>query len=204
MSREGALLKNTAIITVGKVSTQMISFLLLPLYTAILSTEEFGIVDLLNTLVSLMLPIVTFQIEQAVFRHLIDIRGNKEQSKNIISTTLFTITIQCIVYLMIFFAISGFIQNEYKFFLATNVVACIFSSIMLQIARGLGDNKTYAVGSFITALSTIIFNVIFLVVFKYGAYGMLIASLLANILCAIYVFIKDKIILYLGKYFSGI
>lgn len=51
--------------------------LLLPLYTGILSTEEYGIVDLLNTLVSLLLPIVTFQVEQAVFRELIEVRGKR-------------------------------------------------------------------------------------------------------------------------------
>lgn len=198
MSREGALIKNTAIITIGKISTQMISFFLLPLYTAILTTAEFGIVDLLNTLVALMLPIVTFQIEHAVFRYLIDIRGNKEETRAVVSTTLFTIVLQSVVYLAIFVLISNFINNEYKFFLATNVIACIFSSIMLQIARGLGDNKAYAMGSFITAITTIIFNVIFLVAFKYGAYGMLLASLIANIICSLYIFIKDKIGMYIG------
>ena len=62
MSREGKLIKNTAIIMVGKICTQMISFFLLPIYTAILSTEEYGIVDLLNTLISLLLPLITLQI----------------------------------------------------------------------------------------------------------------------------------------------
>lgn len=198
MSREGTLLKNTLIITMGKVSTQMISFFLLPLYTAILSTEEFGIVDLLNTLVALMIPVVTFQIEHAIFRHLIDIRGKEDSIRKSISTTLFAIFMQCLIYLAIFIVISRWINNDYKFFLATNVIACIFSSIMLQIARGLGDNKTYAIGSFITAITTIIFNVIFLVVFKYGAYGMLIASLFANIICTIYIFIKHKLFKYIS------
>ena len=74
MDREKKLAKNTVILTIGKLCTQLITFFLLPLYTAVLSTEEYGTVDLLNTLVSLLLPIVTFQIEQAVFRFLIEIR----------------------------------------------------------------------------------------------------------------------------------
>ena len=81
MSREKILVKNTAILTIGKICTQMITFFLLPLYTAILSTEEFGIVDLLNTLVSLLLPIITFQIEQALFRNLIDVRENEQEKE---------------------------------------------------------------------------------------------------------------------------
>ena len=48
MSRRTELAKNTAILTVGKICTQCISFFLLPLYTAILSTEEYGTFDLLH------------------------------------------------------------------------------------------------------------------------------------------------------------
>lgn len=198
MSREKTLIKNTVIITVGKICTQMISFFLLPLYTAILSTEEYGTVDLLNTLVSLMLPIVTFQIEQAVFRRLIDNRDNDVEIKKIISTTIFTVFNQMIIYVLVFFIISPFINNDYKFFLLTNVMACIFSSIMLQISRGLGDNKNYAIASFITAISTIILNIVFIVGFEFGAYGMLMASLFGNLLCGTYIFVIKKIYKYIS------
>ena len=100
LSREKSLVKNTIIITIGKVCTQLITFFLLPVYTALLSTEEYGTVDLLNTLISLCLPIVTFQIEQALFRHLIDSRNNESEIKNTITTTLVTITVQSIIYLL--------------------------------------------------------------------------------------------------------
>ena len=197
MSREKNLLKNTVIITIGKICTQLITFFLLPVYTALLSTEEYGTVDLLNTLVSLCIPIVTFQIEQALFRHLIDNRNNEDEIKNTITTTLVTITVQSILYLLIFICISPLINNQYKYYLATNVIACIFSSIMLQISRGLGDNKKYAIGSFITALTTVLLNVLFIVGFKWGAYGMLTATLIGNIACSIYIFIAKKVYKYL-------
>lgn len=192
------MVKNTIIITIGKVCTQLITFLLLPVYTALLSTEEFGIVDLLNTLVSLCLPIVTFQIEQAVFRKLIDSRNNNEEIKSTITTTFFTILIQSGIYLTIFCIIAPFIHNDYKFFLATNVIACVFSSVMLQIVRGLGDNKKYAIGSFITASITVLLNVVFIVGFKWGAYGMLSATLIGNLVCTIYIVLAKRIYKYIN------
>lgn len=198
MSRGKTLFKNTIIITIGKVCTQLITFFLLPLYTAILSTEEYGTVDLLNTLVSLLLPIVTFQVEQAVFRHLIDSRDNREEQKKIISTSFFSVLIQCLIYLVIFFIISPFVNNDYKFFLATNVVAYIFASLTQQISRGFGKNNHFAISSFITAFTTIIFNILFLVVFKYGANGMLLANMLGQIVCTLY----NVIALKLYKYIS--
>lgn len=197
MSREKNLAKNTIIITIGKICTQLITFFLLPLYTGILSTEEYGTVDLLNTLVSLLLPIVTFQVEQAVFRELIEVREKKDKESRIISSAVITVIFQCIVYLIIFALISPFINNHYKFFLATNVVANIFLSLLLQIARGFGDNKKYAFASFISALSTIIFNVLFLVVIKLGANGMLLGTMLGQVVATIYLFISLKLYKYL-------
>ena len=197
MNREKNLAKNTIIITIGKICTQLITFFLLPLYTGILSTEEYGTVDLLNTLVSLLLPIVTFQVEQAVFRELIEVRGKKDKESRIISSAVITVIFQCIVYLVIFALISPFINNHYKFFLATNVVANIFLSLLLQIARGFGDNKKYAFASFISALSTIVFNVLFLVVIKLGANGMLLGTMLGQIVATIYLFISLKLYKYL-------
>ena len=198
MSREKTLFKNTLIITIGKICTQLITFFLLPLYTAILSTEEYGTVDLLNTLVSLLLPIVTFQVEQAVFRNLIDNREKEDIKKKIISTGIFSVILQCIVYICIFFLISPFFENQYKYFLATNVIAYIFASLTQQMARGLGKNTHFAIGSFLSAFTTIIFNLLFLVVFKFGAYGMLMANMLGQIICTIYNIISLKLYKYIS------
>lgn len=202
VSRESNLAKNTMIITVGKVCTQLVSFLLLPLYTAILSTEEYGVVDLLNTLVSLLLPLVTLQIDQALFRELVEVRDNESKKAKIIKTGISTVAIQCAVYVVIFIFLSPLLHNEYKFFLASNVLINAILGILLQIARGLGDNKSYAIASFFSASLTIVFNVIFLVVAQLGAKGMLMATFVGQLLAATYLIVILHIFQYLksGEY----
>ena len=197
MSREKQLAKNTLIITVGKICTQLITFFLLPLYTGILSTEEYGIVDVLNTLVSLLLPIVTFQVEQAMFRELIEVRTKENKKKGIISTGVITVIFQCFLFLILFAIISPFVNNDYKIFLATNVITYIFLSLFQQIARGFGDNKKYAVGSFLSALFTIIFNVLFIAIIRLGATGMLLGTMLGQLLAIIYLFFSLKLYKYI-------
>lgn len=197
MSKGKDLAKNTAIVSIGKICTQLITFFLLPVYTAVLSNEEYGVVDLLNTLTSLLLPIATLQIEQGIFRYLLDCRENKEKQTTLITTVSKFILVQSAICILIFLCASPFIHNEYKYFLMANLLMGILSSISLQICRGLGDNKTYAVGSFITGALTVILNVIFIVAFKWGAYGMLIATAISNLLCAIYVFVKKKVYKYI-------
>ncbi len=203
MDKEKQLFKNTAIVSIGKLCTQLITFFLLPLYTYALSTEEYGIVDLLNTLISLFIPIVILQIDQGVFRYLLDVRDKEEEKKKIISSTIFFTIIQSIIYLILFSFVSQFIHNDYKYFLAINLVAIAFSTILLQISRGIGDNVRYAVGSFLTGLVTVILNVVLIIVFHLGAYGLLIASLCGNIICIIYILFAKKLYNYTKvKYFD--
>ena len=84
-----ALFKNTGIIAIGQISTKIVNFLLLPLYTALLTTQEYGLVDILSTYSALIVVIVGFQINQAVFRFLVTNRKNKEKLIEICSTTFF-------------------------------------------------------------------------------------------------------------------
>ena len=197
MSKGKDLAKNTAIVSIGKICTQLITFLLLPVYTAVLSNEEYGVVDLLNTLTSLLLPIVTLQIEQGIFRYLIDCRENNEKQIKLITTIIRFMIIQSIACIVIFLCVSPFIHNEYKYFLMANLLMGIFSSLLLQICRGLGDNATYAIGSFITGAFTVVLNVIFIVAFRWGAYGMLGAIAISNFICSVYIFLKRKIYKYI-------
>lgn len=197
MSKGKDLAKNTAIVSIGKICTQLITFFLLPVYTAVLSNEEYGVVDLLNTLTSLLLPIATLQIEQGVFRYLIDCRENKEKQTTLITTIMRFMIIQLIICIIIFLCASPFIHNEYKYFLMANLVMGMFSTILLQICRGLGDNPTYAIGSFITGALTVVLNVIFIVSLHWGAYGMLGATAISNLLCSVYIFMKKKIYKYI-------
>ena len=212
-SREKALLNNTLIITIGTVCTKLVTFFLLPLYTGILSTEEYGILDLLNVLVALLLPIVTFQVEQAIFRELINARENEKNIREIISNGVFSVILQCICFGVLFIIIFPIIKNEYKIYLAINVMTSIFSSLALQISRGLGENRKYSIGSFISASFTIIFNVIFLVVLKMRVRGLLLGTMIGQVVCIMYLFvslrlssyisvklIEDKIIKKLWKY----
>ena len=88
MNQKTELLKNTVIIALGKLGTQVVSFLLLPLYTSKLTTNEYGTYDFLVTLSVFLLPIITLLMDESMFRFLIDAESKKEKKK-IISVTFF-------------------------------------------------------------------------------------------------------------------
>lgn len=194
MSREKQLVKNTLIITIGKISTQFISFLLLPLYTALLTTEEYGIIDIVSTYINLIIPLITLQIEQAIFRFLVDVRDNPKEEKEIISTVFVFLAGILIVMLIVFLILNNFIDVNYKYLVCANMISTMFFIITLQVSRGKGVNQVYAATSLLNTSINIISNIVLIAILKMGMNGMFISVFIANIISIIYLFARLDLI----------
>ena len=192
MGRKKELAKNTAILTFGKICTQSISFLLLPLYTALLDTAEYGSFDLLITYGTLLLPLVNWQFDQGIFRFMLDCRDDRKQQIELFSTVFITNTVQSILYIFVLGAVTAVINFTYGPFLIAYVVLHVYTALLLQFVRGLAKSAVYAIASFISASSTVVFNVITLAILKLGLRGLFIATILSQILAIVYLCIAIK------------
>ena len=186
------LLKNVYVIFTGKFFTKFKTILLLPLYTNILSSSEYGIVDLFMTYVVLLRPIVTFNVGEGVFRFLVDSRKKDKEKVKIISCGFYGILFRFIIFLFIFFIINLFFDIQYKFYLLLLLFVSFFSNFLLYIYKGNGNITGYTVGSFINGVSVVLFNLIFLLFFKWDIRGVLLANILGELLCILYLLFKDK------------
>ena len=192
MSRKGELAKNTAILTFGKICTQFISFLLLPLYTAILQPADYGVFDLLTTYATLLLPLINWQFDQGVFRYMLEYRKDKEQQQKLFSTILTIHIIQSLIFIVIMIIINSIHEISHISFLILYVTIQVFVALFLQFIRGLGKNSAYAVASFISAVSTVLLNILTLVVIKLGLSGLFISSIIAQVITLLYMIFVTK------------
>ena len=87
MSKSKELAKNTIILLVGKIFTQFLSFLLLPIYTRLIPADEYGTIDLILSYVIIAAPVLTIELEMATFRFLIDSRGEEAKQAVILNKT---------------------------------------------------------------------------------------------------------------------
>ena len=62
------LMQNTILLTISQFGSKFLAFILVPLYTSVLSTEDYGIADIVTTSVTLIIYICTFYIGSAVLR----------------------------------------------------------------------------------------------------------------------------------------
>lgn len=193
MNKKKQFAKNTIIIFFGKVCTQLISFLLLPLYTAYLTTSEYGVVDLIQTYVTLLVPIITLELEMSIFRWLIDSRGKDKETTKLISNNFYILLLSLSIFSILFIIASLFINIPFKFIILLDIIVCVLSGNFLQISRGLGKIMDFSISCILTGLTTVISNIVLIVFCHMQAEGMIISMAIANGVCALYLFIRLKL-----------
>lgn len=201
MNQKKQLMKNTIIIAIGKLSTQIISYLLLPLYTSQLDPSEYGNYDFICTLSIFLCPIITLLMEESMFRYLID-ADSKVQRKKIITQTIIYTFFGTVLFTIIAALIMGF-GTDYTAMYITAIITFVISNILIglsnALSRGLGKIKLYSVSNFILGISTIILNIVFILALSAGAEGLLWANTIANAFTAIVILGILKLPKYIGK-----
>lgn len=193
MNKKKQLAKNTLIIFLGKVCTQLISFFLIPLYTAYLATNEYGIVDLVQTYVTLLVPIITMELEMSIFRYLVDSRTDSKNTKKLISNNFYILSFCLSLFIILYLLVICFIDIPFKWIIFVDIIVCVLSGNFLQVARGMGKIIDFSISCILTGLTTVISNIILICFVGLKAEGMIISMALANGLCSLYLFIKLKL-----------
>ncbi len=200
MNHQNQLVKNTIIIAIGKIGTQIISYLLLPLYTAKMSVSEFGTYDFICTVSVFLCPIITMLMEESMFRFLID-ADTKQEKKKIITQTIFYTLIGTAIFIPLAIIILN-VATNYNASLIAVFIIFVISNILIglsnALSRGLSKIKLYSFSNFILGISTIILTIIILF-FKPSSEGLLWANAIANLATAFVIFIKLKLGSYIGK-----
>lgn len=191
--REKQLVKNTIIIFIGKFCTQFVSFVLIPIYTFFLSTDDYGYVDLIQTYISLFVPIFILRMDSGIFRFLIDERKNRQKQKEIVSSIFIFLGIQLVLLCVSFVIINHFWTLNYFVAIWLNIITFVIVNILLQLSRGLGNNIDYSIASVISGVSTIVLNILFIVFGRFNASYILYASSIANILASVYLMLRNHL-----------
>lgn len=187
MNRNKELAKNTVVIALGKICTKFVTFLLLPIYTHYLSTAEYGTIDMIITCTSLVAPILSLQMERAVFRYLIDARSKKEEQKKILSTA-FASVIPSIIIIAIAIPMAGLAFHlEHAALIGLIVITAILSNVALQIPRGLGKNLHFSVGSAIVGILNASISIIAVIFLHMGVAGILLSNIIAHLAGVAYI-----------------
>lgn len=177
--------------------SKLLIFFLVPYYTYVLSTAEYGTADLITTTASLIIPVVTLSITEAVFRFSMD---EKADYKALFSNGLLIVCIGGVISFVATKTLEdkniGGVWNLCWIL----IVAESLYNLAAQFIRGIGKTRLYAIGGFIQTLILVVLNIAFLLKFKLGILGYILAMVISYACVFLVYVIAGKIYMYVGRW----
>lgn len=181
------LISNTLLLLISNISTRLISFIFLPLYTSYLTQAAYGSIDLTNTAVNLLLPVFTLNIYDAVLRFALD----RTEDKSHVFTVGITITfIGCLVLLPFLPLLK--LQNglqDYVGYVYLIFVGQAFYTLLSNFARAIDKVRLMAGVSILGSLANFILNYYFVAIAKMGIMGYFYGMIAGNTIMIALLFI---------------
>lgn len=166
------LARNTILLSIGTIMTKGINFLMIPLFSSWLSTEDYGTFDLFLTYIALLIPLVTMSSSDAIFRFSVEKNDKAEKSKYIsngLSINLINTALVIVLILIIKVLIGWEFGVPFIFLLVTQMINDHLQGFM----RATKQLKLYSFSSVVTTLGIAIFVTIFVLVFEMGLIGII-------------------------------
>lgn len=189
------LIQNIGLLTLSNFATKLLSFFLVPLYTNILSTSEYGTYDLFYTTVSVLVPLLTLNIQDSVLRFALEKEYNRDAIVSL-AVRYFLFSCGFVSIALVVNEVFGISQilHSYAILFMLMFVSQALSGIVMAYIRGIDKIKELSVSSIIASATTIACNVCFLVFFHWGIEGYFLANIIGPMLQCVYLLAKAGVI----------
>lgn len=195
------VIANSFIYSISGLFLKCIGLFTMPLYTAYLTTADYGVTSIASSFITTMGYIAGFSLFSAIMRFYVDLKENKEKLKRFYGSVVVFTLLSCAVWtlLLTFFQapLSKYVFSGINYYpvifvclltLIFNIQHTIYTNILKSQQKALKDS----ILSILYFLVGLALNVFFVVFLKMGAIGALYATLISDFLFFIY-FIADML-----------
>ncbi len=184
--------------------TSVISLFLVPIYTRVFTTDDYGVLSLVNTTYFLLTIFVIFGLDNSAALWYWDKAENEERKKTFASWAYFSLTLSVVIAIPIMLfskQLSALLLNNAHFYVLLNLMALtlVFASmqkvtnIWFRVQKKPAWAMIYAL---LVSLTTIGFSLLLVVKLDLGLSGVYWAQLGAAIICfAVSIFLMNSWIL---------
>ena len=168
MKKESALkrfISNSLVFFIGTILSKMVSFLLMPLYTTKVQTDQLGIFDTSVTLGTMLFSICYFEIWSAILRFLYS-KENLNNKNGVIRTGWKLFAISTSIFTVVCVIMCIIMRYDYIYLVVGYGIANALSNQMTFITRGLGLNKAFSMSGIVNTTVHLVLNIVLLAGFS--------------------------------------
>ena len=191
MNRYKKLFSDTVILGLGTFGSKLLVFLLMPLYTAYLSTEQYGTAELITSTANLLIPLACVGITNGIFRFAAERNSDKQA---VFSSSLALLGMGTAVFLLLtpLLTLIDFFTG-YTWLIVSYVVSANLQAICAQYVRAIDKTRLFAWQGILNTTLTILFNVLFLILFDMGVTGYVLSVVIGNLLTTVFLVVFARL-----------
>lgn len=200
MNKEKKLIKNSLIFAVGNISTNIITFLMLPYYTLKLDKTQYGEIELINGLIPLIIILISCNLAAGVFRFSLDKNYKIEQIFSV--SLIYSLSMYVSFFFLIFL-------TDLKIYLGKNCVIIliiilfsIIQSIFKELVRSIGKLNIFVISDFLHVIFFTGFNIYLIGSLGLGVRGFFYSKIVALFIEIVFLFFSGRIDKYFIKDFN--
>ncbi len=192
------LLKNTVLLSIGTLFAKGMQFLLVLLVSYWLTTEQYGLFDVLNTYITLLLPLLSLATGEAVFRFCASAESIEEKAKYITNGLCITSGL-LVLCLLVLFGLQKAGVTGLRMPFALLLVSQLYNYYFQEYVRAIKQLKVYTWNLIISTCMIIFFSIALVYGMGLGLQGLLLAHFLGYLAGDFFVVFYTKIWLYLDR-----
>ena len=190
--RFGKLFSDTVILAIGTFGSKLLVFLLMPLYTALLSPSQYGTAELITGTANLIMPFACVGITNGIFRFAAEKGADREGvfssgmvllGAGLCGTVLLGAVALCI----------GAAWRTEILLVVLYVLAADLQAVCAQYVRAVDRTRLFAVQGILNTLVTVGFNILFLMAFDLGVTGYVLSTVVGNLLTTAFLVVSARL-----------
>ena len=179
--RERTLAKHTVALSVGRLGSKLLVFLLVRFYTSVLTKQQFGTADLIANVANFLIPLACAGLSSGFFRFAAEASELREQQE-VFSTGVCILAASSVLFallspLLMLFPYFG----QYTALILLYVLCANLHYLVSDFVRALGNYNLFALQGLLNTALNICFNLIFLLPLSMGVQGYILSVVAADL-----------------------
>lgn len=156
------LIKTTGVYFLGTVGTKLVSFLLLPLYTAYLLPDQYGQYDVNITYATLFASVCFLDIWTGIMKYMFESKDGMKQL-NVVYSGIAIFFTSAIIYIALMMFFGYFSDIKYPFGVMTYGFFMCLQNLYGYLSRAYGKTLLFTITGIISTACNALFNIVLLV-----------------------------------------
>lgn len=185
------LFSNTILFAIGSFGSKLIIFFLVPLYTNVLTTSQYGITELVTTSANLLIPFITLSINDAILRFSLD---KQSDVKKVLKSACIVLILSSVIMMSLYPILEYFkIFGEWTWSFVIITIFQAFRSAFSIYLKSVERVKIFIVDSILYTFTLGIMNVVLLAFLHMGIEGYFIAQIIAMLISLLFQIFAGKL-----------